>query len=338
MCTMSKASEIARNVWLGPTPDSSVLPVSGKPKNEPDFNVLVEASDLARPPESSTLESISEQCGSSTQTVEFPSSGSIMPPTWSHTEVDGLLEMCHWLYKLSNSRSASDTVAGSGDKQEAPEMDSDGDIQMKNLPQPPRKILIHCADGYTETTLLGLAYFMFVECIPVHEAWVRLHCEKKRNFFAYPSDVSLLTSIQPRIMQESPRGSRCIPSSLPEDPPWLKRLDGSLPSRITPYMYLGNLTHANNPDLLTALGIKRVLSVGEPVSWPKEKLSSWGSDNFLYVDRVQDNGVDPLTEEIDRCLAFIGKPCPSYFKAGSFVVTISRNPDADNMDLKKREN
>ena len=311
MCTMSKASEIARNVWLGPTPDSSVMPLSEQPKDRSEFDVLVEASDLARPPESSTLESISEQSYKSPQTIDFPSSGSIMPPTWSHTEVDGLLEMCHWLYKLSTSKSTNDDDDGMDEESKAPKVDSDGDIQMMNLPPPSRKILIHCADGYTETTLLALAYFMFVECIPVHEAWIRLHCEKQRNFFAYPSDVSLLTSIQPRIMQESPKGSRSIPSSLPEDPPWLKRLDGSLPSRITSYMYLGNLTHANNPDLLTALGIKRVLSVGEPVSWTKEKLASWGSNNFLYVDRVQDNGVDPLTEEIDRCLAFIGKPNPS---------------------------
>ena len=71
-------------------------------------------------------------------------------------------------------------------------------------------------------------------------------------------------------------------------------------------MYLGNLCHANNPDLLSAMGIKRVLSVGEPVSWSEEKLKRWGSENVLFVDRVQDNGVDPLTEEFERCLEFIG--------------------------------
>lgn len=314
MCTMSKASEIARNVWLGPTPDSSVLPTSEQPEHNPDFDLLIEASDVARPPESITLERISELCAKSSQNIDFPSSGSIMPPTWSHTEVDGLLRMCHWMFRLANPELGGGGGDGDDDDDDdedegcvAPREDSDGDIQMGSLPAPARRILLHCADGYTETTLLALAYCMFVECIPLHEAWIRLHCEKKRNFFAYPSDVSLLASIQPRIMQESPKGSRCIPSSLPEDPPWLKRFDGSLPSRITPYMYLGNLTHANNPDLLTALGIKRILSVGELVSWANHRLAKWGPENFLYVDRVQDNGVDPLTEEIDRCLAFIGK-------------------------------
>ena len=325
MCTMSKASEIAPNVWLGPTPDSSILPVPGQPEDEPKFDILLEASDLARPPESSTLDEVARKCSSGPQSIDFPSSGSIMPPTWSHAEVDGLLEMCHWIYKLTNPGSTYEGDGEETEEGEMPEEDEDGDIQMKNLPPPARKILMHCADGYTETTLLALAYFMFAECIPVHSAWIRLHREKKRNFFAYPSDVSLLISIQPRIMQESPKGTRCIPSSLPEDPPWLKRLDGSLPSRITSYMYLGNLTHANNPDLLTALGIKRILSVGEAVSWSKEKLADWGQENFLFVDRVQDNGVDPLTEEIDRCLEFIGTSVllisdgPMYGQSGSLA-------------------
>ena len=299
---MSKASEIAKNVWLGPTPDPSVLLTSEDEKSLPSFDVLIEASDVARPPDSKALNRIAQQCAKSPRTLEFPSSGSIMPPTWSHAEVDGLLEMCHWIYSLASPESQ----IGVPDSEEELEEDSDGDIQMQSLGAPGKKILIHCADGYTETTLLGLAYFMFVECIPIHQAWIRLHCEKRRNFFAYPSDVSLLASIQPRLMQESPKGTRVIPSSIPMDPPWLKRLDGSLPSRVTDYMYLGNLGHANNPDLLTAMGIRRVLSIGEPVSWPREKLTSWGSEHIRFVDKVQDNGVDPLTEEIDRCLDFIG--------------------------------
>ena len=301
---MSRASQIANNVWLGPTPDSSLLcPASLETEETPHFDILVEASDLARPPDAKMLARTAELSASSQQSIEFPSSGSIMPPTWSHAEVDGLVDMCKWIYKLANPDLTPDN---SDDEELDLKKDDDSDIQMKTLFPRSRKILIHCTDGYTESTLLALTYFMFVECIPVHEAWIRMHCEKQRNFFAYPSDVSLLTQIQPRLMQESPRGQGGIPSSLPEDPPWLKRLDGSLPSRIVPYMYLGNLGHANNPSLLTALGIKRVLSVGEPVSWPQEQLESWGQNNLMFVDRVQDNGVDPLTDEFDRCLAFIG--------------------------------
>nr|GFD58024.1 hypothetical protein [Tanacetum cinerariifolium] len=83
--------------------------------------------------------------------------------------------------------------------------------------------------------------------------------------------------------------------------------DGSLPSRILPYMYLGNLGHANNPEMLRELGITRILSVGEALSWDADvkKQLQWPEENFLMVDRVQDNGVDPLWSEFERCLKFI---------------------------------
>lgn len=74
-------------------------------------------------------------------------------------------------------------------------------------------------------------------------------------------------------------------------------------------MYLGNLGHANNPELLRELGITRILSVGESLSWEEglKKKLAWPSENLMMVDRVQDNGVDPLWAEFERCLQFIGK-------------------------------
>ena len=187
------------------------------------------------------------------------------------------------------------------------EQDADGDIPMKPLFPSPRKILIHCTDGYTESTLLGLAYFMYAESIPIHEAWLRLHCEKQRNFFAYPSDVALLASLQTRLLELSPRAMTQNLKIIQQEPLWFSRIDGSLPSRILPYMYLGNLGHANNPELLKAMGIKKVLSVGEPVNWTKNQLELWGTKNLLFIDRVQDNGVDSLMHEFERCLDFISK-------------------------------
>jgi dual specificity MAP kinase phosphatase len=203
--------------------------------------------------------------------------------------------MCKWLYELTHAmKSAGKTK------------DQDGDIQMTEFMPRPRRVLLHCADGYTETSMLAVAYFMYAEGVPLHEAWIRLHCEKRRNFFAYPSDVALLNSIQERILRESPMFDSSKISSL-EAPSWLAKLDGSLPSRILPYMYLGNLTHANNPEMLKILGIKQILSVGEPVSWTEEQVNDWGRENLLMVDRVQDNGIDELTVEMERCLEFIGK-------------------------------
>ncbi|KAF2188226.1 dual specificity protein phosphatase-like protein PPS1 [Zopfia rhizophila CBS 207.26] len=296
MCAMSKASEISANVFLGPTPD----PTLGSGSTSEDaFDVLIEASDLAHVPDSRLLRSYQTNLEDSKDIplqFEFPSSGSIMPPTWSHAEVDGLMDTCKWIYELANPQEVK--------RPKRRKSDDDEDIEMDEVATP-RKILIHCTDGYTESSLLGLAYFMYAEGLPVHDAWVQLHREKGRNFFAYPTDVALLTSIQPRILQESPRWQKNV-INIPE-PQWLSRIDGSLPSRILPYMYLGNLGHANNPELLRELGITRILSVGESITWPEDVKTqlNWPSENLLSVDRVQDNGVDPLWDEFDRCLKFI---------------------------------
>lgn len=300
MCTMSKASEISHNVFLGPTPDPS-LPCSLL--TDQPFDVLIEASDLANIPSHRQLRSLTNMLENSSRQnplqMEFPSSGSISPPTYSHDEVDGLMEMCKWMYGLANPHEVRKVKRRRGDDDEA--------IELNDMAPAP-KFLIHCSDGYTESSLLALAYYMYAEGVPAHEAWVQLHRDRGRNFFAYPSDAQLLTQIQPRILQGSPRWGADI-QSLTISPDWMGRMDGSLPSRILPYMYLGNLNHANNPELLAQLGITRVLSVGEALSWPEDaaKKLRWPADRFMMVDRVQDNGIDPLWGEFERCLEFIGR-------------------------------
>ncbi|KAH3904462.1 hypothetical protein HBI56_171220 [Parastagonospora nodorum] len=297
MCEMSKASEISNNVFLGPTPDTALNPNC---VGEDAYDMLIDATDLAHVPESRSLRALKMGLERKSRKhalhMEFPSSGSIMPPSWSHSEIDGLMEMCKWMYELANPHEIKRTKRRRSDEDEAIGLD---DIVM------PRKFLIHCTDGYTETTLLALAYFMYAEGLPVHDAWIRMHREKGRNFFAYPSDVALLTAIQPRILQESPRFSQSVFNL--SEPKWLSKIDGSLPSRVLPYMYLGNLGHANNPELLRELGITRILSVGEPLSWSDDLKNTldWPAENLMMVDRVQDNGVDPLWAEFERCLKFI---------------------------------
>lgn len=298
MCNMSKASEISNNVWMGPTPDSSLCS-SSQDEDTQDFSIVIEANDLAQPPDTHTLKRVGELSYSAPQHLEFPSSGSIITQTKSKADSDPLLAMCHWIHKLANPNSTPDTS-------EDEEQDSEGDIPMKMLFPSARKILIHCADGYTESTLLGLAYYMYAEQLPVHEAWLSLHCEKKRNFFAYPSDVVLLAASQQHLVPALP----LTKNGRPEDPAWLSRIDGSLPSRILPYMYLGNLGHANNPELLKAMGITKILSVGEPANWTRAQVDTWGAKNLLFIDRVQDNGVDPLMQDFERCLGFIGTSLP----------------------------
>lgn len=308
MCEMSKASEFTEGVYQGPTPDWNSV---AENKTGNTFDIFIEASDQAQVPDNAFLASRIQQLNSSEAIhLDFPSSGSILPPSWSTVEVDGLLCMCRWIYNLAHPSNPSSTSSSTNTPSGPPSKDPDGDIQMTCLPPTsrPKKILIHCADGYTETTLLSIAYYMYAQGVPVHTAWLQMHRDRSRNFFAYPSDVALLTSIQDRILSESPvRKDKTIPKSLDEPPAWLSRMDGSLPSRILPYMYLGNLTHANNPDLLRGMGIRRILSIGEAVSWDQSEKEKWGTENLALVSKVQDNGIDPLTDEFERCLEFIGK-------------------------------
>ncbi|RMY68377.1 hypothetical protein D0862_14989 [Hortaea werneckii] len=346
MCSMTAASEISHNVWLGPTPDPSVdlsssalpsFPSSSssssstqqqQPEEPPTFDIMVEASDIAQIPEPKAFKLLddllqrkanAELAENAIPQLEFPASGAILPPTWSQAEVDGLLATCAWIYRqahtppspscsaaspTSTRRDSKLSLSGGGAGGADADADEDGDIPMDSSTSSPsspltttnpaagaekgHRILLHCTDGYTESSLLALAYYMYAEGVPAHTAWVVLHRDLGRNFFAYASDVALLRAIQPRILQSSPRHSSYSSSSssssssvgaagggegglstllCPPTPAWLEKMDGSFPSRVLGHLYLGNLGHANNPGLLRELGIGQVLSVGEPVAW-----------------------------------------------------------------------
>lgn len=292
MSALTKASEIAPNVWLGQTPDSTLT----SSQDDSHFDILIEANDDATIPLPNNLDEIEaflndNDAERAVAHLEFPASGSFAATEngiQSHVDVSRILRFFHWLNRITHGTSAK--------------CDEDGDFDM-NGDSPPRRVLIHCQDGYTETTLLGVAYSMFARGIPAHDAWIRMHKDLGRDFFSYATDKFFLENIQIRLLQESPALES--PPAIVERPEWMRRMDGSLPSRILPYLYLGNLNHAQNPEMLRLLGIKRILSVGEPILWPTEDADAWGLENFMYVDKVQDNGVDPLTAEIESCLRFI---------------------------------
>ncbi|CAK7264918.1 tyrosine/serine/threonine protein phosphatase pps1 [Sporothrix epigloea] len=296
MHAMTAASEISHNVWLGPTPEPDS-------ENEKAYDILIECSDLGHL-HPRALRSLLQVILPPGRQIffDFPSSGTILPPTWTQTEADAILESCKWIYILAHGSAALSQI---------PSLCADDEEALAGaLDCPPRKILIHCSDGYTESTMLGLAYYSYSTGTPISEAWLNLHTVKKRNFFAYPTDVALLTALAPRLLSESPscwgKDDAAIAAMAQQDhPKWFSALDGSFPSRILDYMYLGNLNHANNPDLLRALGITQILSVGEMASWPDADLEAWGEDNICVVQGVQDNGIDPLTGEFERCLGFI---------------------------------
>lgn len=318
MYDMTKPSEISHNVWMGPTLERGS-------DEETFFDIQIECSDMGRL-NPAALKAIAE--GSVPEPkqpfLDFPSSGSILPSSWSHSEVDGIVETCKWIYHLAHGTYPS--VAPSHNDQDGDAVMSEGTSHPEVRP---RKILIHCGDGYTESTMLGIAYYSYSTGRSVPDAWLNLHKAIGRNFFAYPADVSLLTSMASRLLSECPALADESLSDIDlltvEEPDWLPGIDGSFPSRVLDYMYLGNLGHANNPGLLKALGIRQILSVGEMAMWRDGELEEWGSDNVCIVQGVQDNGIDPLTEEFERCLGFIGK-----------FISLNVNRDISQADAKGR--
>lgn len=191
----------------------------------------------------------------------------------------------------------------------------------------PRKILITSKDGYTDTSILALAYTVFAKCMTLEEAWLHLHCEQKRNFFLFDGqDMATMRALFKPLIAASPHSAMHKFQALTRpNTPWFDtNFSGNFPSRILPHLYLGNLQHANNFGMLRAIGVERVLSVGESPKWLKPTtgagwLSSFGAlqkSNLsadtaelpiihMHVGKIQDNGVDTITEHIEPCLKFI---------------------------------
>lgn len=341
MTTLSAPSLIAPNVSLGSTPEPS-FDAPNTPNREPlveevEYSILVEASDLASMPEQDSLNEItdfldekSRRGESAVAHLEVPSSGSFLVSDRGDVcarTLERLLGLCRWMWDTTHR---SPSVLPLTD---LPPKDDDGDTAMttSSVPPPSSKnhhILLHCADGYTETTILALAYYIYAHAVPLHAAIVDLHVQGGRNFFAYPTDKHFLQVIEPNLLAASPAApspssvapepsSITPPPSAAADtnvdcshfvtnprPDWLIRMDGSLPSRVLPHLYLGNLAHATNPALLRALGITRILSVGEPVTFAADEAHA-SAFSMERIASVQDNGVDALRPNFDSALAYI---------------------------------
>jgi dual specificity MAP kinase phosphatase len=317
MGRLTTATKISHNVYLGNSADALNSMEYTTPDRRPvstSFDICIEARDVAEIPSIAALRDAEFSlkgpafvesgegrrtwfCRSSTKplTLEFPST----TPAWMNKhEPERIVSFCEWMYNITHTHDgdAADPSAMVDDT--IPEQSYSG-----------LTILLHCQDGYTESTFLALAYLMFAEGIFVHEAWVRLHGQLQRSFFAFESDLQALRYLQSHLISRSPAAKprKCYPDFTVAPPAWFVSpiFDGSFPSRILPHMYLGNLQHANNPEMLRTLGITRVLSVGEEVGWDIEKEKEAGMQ-LLCVDNVQDNGIDPLLESIDFCLDFLG--------------------------------
>jgi dual specificity MAP kinase phosphatase len=317
MRRLTTATKIAENVYLGNSADAfnsigEYTNADGKTVSK-GFDVCIEAKDMAEVAPVATLKEAEsflngngisdirhmgawyERSLSGPLVLEFPSSGMIKyptPPFMTRHDPEAIVAFCDWMYNLAHPHSEDDMT------------DDDSEITAS----PGRSILIHCQDGYTESSFLALAYIMFSEGITAHEVWVKLHLDLERSFFAFDSDLQSLKYLQPYLLEASPAPGSFPRTMTPFPPPaWFNHVtfDGSFPSRILPHMYLGNLQHANNPEMLRAIGITRVLSIGEQVGWDMSKEKSAGM-NIMFLDNVQDNGIDPLLDYIDPCLEFLG--------------------------------
>lgn len=286
-----------------------------------------------------------------------------------------------------------------------------------------RNILIHCSDGYTDTSLLALTWIMYKEKIPLPEAY--LYLQERRGFFVYAIDVAVLRRIDYHLrtaplanaqtarenkrkredtngtQDDTPRSrpvqptassfelrtqsidemmmanegeeedeemdatdydsttdkrvlhddgfinrvsnsghndatpgqavraaadvshfmideddvderltpqmfSKFVPEANEEEKaryPWFysQRFEGSFPSRILPFLYLGNLNHATNPEMLKALGITHVVSVGENANLDPSEFS------LLLLDNLYDDGIDSIHGRLDSAIQFVGK-------------------------------
>lgn len=87
------------------------------------------------------------------------------------------------------------------------------------------------------------------------------------------------------------------------DFPWFysSRFEGSFPSRILPSLYLGNLNHATNPDMLKALQITHVVSVGEHSGLDPSQFQ------LLLLDNLYDDGIDSIRGRWNQVTQFIGE-------------------------------
>lgn len=226
---------------------------------------------------------------------------------------------------------------------------------MRNQEKQKRRILIHCSDGYTESSVLVLIWIMYRLKLNLPQAY--LYLQQKRSFFVYSADLTLLRKMECLMFgldeEPEPKRRRSEPSDALENlkigqseemvkvyqanlspskdevsmHPWFysPRFEGSFPSRILPFLYLGNLNHATNPEMLRALSITHVVSVGENAD-----LQTKGFE-ILFLDNLYDDGIDAIRERLDQVVQFVdearkkGESCLIHCRVGvsrSAAVTI----------------
>ncbi|KAI9247910.1 hypothetical protein EDC94DRAFT_664412 [Helicostylum pulchrum] len=337
MKSMSKSTEITHGVWMGNTDD---VPVSflqqDLVENPNQFAICIEAHDLADMPLPSTLTLARERLNDTqVELIHIDVYATAVPQ--QSEEFDSFFQRLLGLLKF-----------------------------MQDQVELGRRVLIHCSDGYTETSLLGLCWVMFFQKVSLPEAY--LYLQQQRSFFVYALDLSALRKIeiglrtQGDVLEPEPKRMKQVVQDESSDEcwdemeqqvmattskqgsiykqldlapsvdelrsfPWFysDRFEGSFPSRILDFLYLGNLNHATNPEMLKALKVSHVVSVGEHAGLNQ------GDFELLYLDNLYDDGIDSIKTRLDQVLDFVesarlqGSICLIHCRVGvsrSAAITI----------------
>jgi dual specificity MAP kinase phosphatase len=81
-----------------------------------------------------------------------------------------------------------------------------------------RRVLVHCQDGYTESSIIVLAYIMSSLSISLPEAFLHLQNQAQRSFFLYPSDKPLLRRVDARLAADRRAKAIKLVSTSPPPP------------------------------------------------------------------------------------------------------------------------
>ncbi|WFC96028.1 hypothetical protein MBRA1_002684 [Malassezia brasiliensis] len=294
MYRMASVSRIDTNVYLGPTRDfrpNIALPQDAPYTGAPTFSIALDAFKGNSPPTPAFLRSAAESFAvfdrdvALGRRVQVPTAHLECPtgalPEQHPDEAAGaardVLMLCAWLEAHVSPAHC-------------------------RYPRPARRALIHCADGYTESSVFALAYLMYTQRLRLEQAYLQLQLRVARPFFVFGSDLELLRAVEALV------------HGAPAHDDWLDdaHFDGSLPSRILPFLYLGNLGHARNARLLRAIGITHVVSVGECVADDDDDdphslaaARRAGQIDVHYVANVADDGTDSLRAALCDAVEFV---------------------------------
>ena len=294
----SRASPIAPNVWLGTSRDF-VPDGTDNPENKPTFGLGIEVVDAGGLPPSSFLELVDTtfaaydaqaRLGEETQIQTAHLECPITPPPGADLGAlcEGLLNLCVWVHR------------------HAQPVDPDRDA---------RRVIFYCHDGYSESSVLALSYLMYTMGLTLDQAYMHVQLDLHRSFFVSPSDWQLLQQLAQRIpvLREAHPPAQVTVAPIDETRPQFMDdfyFDGSMPSRILPFLYLGSLQHAMNSRLHQRLGITHVVSVGENCltdTGPHTLAAARnaGIVDVLELQNLSDDGIDTLRPVLDDVLRYI---------------------------------